>query len=163
MAPQQHPEDFNAFGYDPRGRVANASALLLGENWRPDQRDIPRYHGPGMQIAPPRFGPPADYQQPHLPNGFIPHLPHDGYLGALQYQRREGPWAGYPPPAYQPLQAQHIPPPYYQNVHAPHLVAPPPPAQPLSCCTRTPQSGRPSRRCAFCFSVANSVSNYLNI
>ena len=43
-------EDFNAFGSDPRGRVANAAALLLGENWRPDQRDIPRYHGPGMQI-----------------------------------------------------------------------------------------------------------------
>jgi hypothetical protein len=93
MARRDHPEDFNAFGYDPRGRVANFTGLMFGENWRPEQQYIPRFDGP--QITPPRFGPAAEYQYPHLPENFIPHLPHDGYLGALQYQRREGPWASY--------------------------------------------------------------------
>jgi hypothetical protein len=96
MAHRGHPEDFNAFGYDPRGRVANIAGLTFGEHWRPDQQDIPHHDGP--EVAPPRYGPPADYQRSHLPINFVPRLPHDGYLGALQYQRREGPWAHYPPP-----------------------------------------------------------------
>ena len=109
MAHRERPEDFNAFGYDPRGRVANAAGLAFGENWCPDQQHIPRHHGP--EVAPPRYGPPADYQRSHLPNNFVPHLPHDGYLGALQYQRREGPWAHYPlrpmPLHAPPVQLQH--------------------------------------------------------
>jgi hypothetical protein len=67
---------------------------MFGENWRPDQQHIPRYNGP--QVAPPRYGPPAEYQRAHLPDNFVPCLPHDGYLDALQYQRREGPWAHCP-------------------------------------------------------------------
>ena len=123
MAQRERPEDYNAFGYDPRGRVANNVGLLFGENWRPDQQTIPRYHGPN--IAPPRFGPPADYQRPILPNDFVPHLPHDGYLGALQYQQRQGPWMYYsphqPPYATSPMQYTFppVPPPppgfYPQN------------------------------------------------
>ena len=115
--PGDHPEDFNAFGYDPRGHVANVAGLMFGENWRPDQQDVPRFDGP--QVAPPRYGPPADYQCHYLPEDFIPHLPYNGYLGALQYQRREGPWANYfsfppppPPPPHQPLRPYpgHYPP-----------------------------------------------------
>ena len=97
--PGDHPEDFNAFGYDPRGHVANFAGLMFGENWRPDQQRVPRFDGP--QVAPPRYGPPADYQHHYLPENFIPRPPHNGYLGALQFQRREGPWANcfsYPPP-----------------------------------------------------------------
>ncbi|KAI9453667.1 hypothetical protein BJY52DRAFT_1396504 [Lactarius psammicola] len=69
MAQQEQPGDYNAFGYDPRGRVANSAGLLFGEDWHPNQQTIPHPHGPG--VAPPRFGPPAGYQQPHLPNGFV--------------------------------------------------------------------------------------------
>ena len=109
MAQREHLESFNAFGYDPRGRVANIAGLAFGEHWRPDQQHIPRYRGP--EVAPPRYGPPADYQLRHLPNNFIPRLPHDGYLGALQYQRCEGPWAHYPLPPMPhhvpPVQLQH--------------------------------------------------------
>ncbi|KAF8239807.1 hypothetical protein L208DRAFT_1374474 [Tricholoma matsutake] len=129
MAQQERPEDYNAFGYDPRGRVANMAGLMFGEDWRPDQQNIPRHHGPN--VAPPRFGPPADYQRPHLPNNFVPHLPHDGYLGALQYQRREGPWAHYPPPpphyAVPPMQYNLPPPPgLHAQYHHPQLYQQPP-------------------------------------
>jgi hypothetical protein len=31
MAHREHPEDFNAFGYDPRGQVANIVGLMFGE------------------------------------------------------------------------------------------------------------------------------------
>jgi hypothetical protein len=83
--------------------MANAAALLFGENWRPDQQGIPRHVGP--EVAAPRFGPPANYQQPYLPQNFAPQLPPMGYLGTLQYQQHQGPWANYPyvaPAAYPP-------------------------------------------------------------
>jgi hypothetical protein len=51
MAQQERPEDYNAFGYDPRGRVANMAELMFGKDWCPDQQNIPRYHGPN--VAPP--------------------------------------------------------------------------------------------------------------
>ena len=92
------------------------AGLLFGENWRPEQLHLPRYNGP--QVAPPRYRPPAEYQRPYLPENFVPHLPHDGYLGALQYQRREGPWAHYPLPPM-PL---HVPP--VRLPHEYHLPAP---------------------------------------
>lgn len=140
--PPKRPQDYNAFGYDPRGTVANAAGLLFGENWRPNQQDIPRYTGPG--VAAPRFGPPADYQQPYLPQNFAPQLPPMGYLGALQYQRREGPWANYPyavpaahypphPPPLAPRQGDLVqypsaaPPPQYR-----HTEAAPPASRPLA-------------------------------
>jgi hypothetical protein len=123
MARREHPEDFNAFGYDPRGQVANMTGLAFGENWRPNQQQIPRYSGPGLQVAPPRYGPPADYQRPHLSDNFVPHLPHTGYLGALQYQRHEGPWAHYP--GY-PMQALPPPPPHAPLVHPYHRHYPGP-------------------------------------
>lgn len=105
MARRDHPEDFNAFGYDPRGHVANFAGLMFGENWRPEQQHIPRFDGP--QVAPPRFGPPADYQHAHLPDNFVPHLPPYGYLGALQYQHREGPWASHLPFPFHPPPPPH--------------------------------------------------------
>jgi len=123
MAPNRRPEDFNAFGYDPRGGVANAAALLFGENWRPDPADVPRY--PGPQAAAPRFGPPANYQVPYLPQNYAPQQPFGGYLGALQYQRREGPWANYPaqePFVYQPAQYPPHPPPLAS--HPPRPTSP---------------------------------------
>ena len=140
--PPKRAQDYNAFGYDPRGTVANAAGLLFGENWRPNQQDIPRYTGP--EVAAPRFGPPADYQQPYLPQNFAPQLPPMGYLGALQYQRREGPWANYPyavpathypphPPPLAPRQGDLVqyplatPPPQYR-----HTEAAPPSSRPLA-------------------------------
>ena len=66
--PGDHPEDFNAFGYDPRGHVANFAGLMFGENWRPDQQRVTWCDGP--QVAPPRYGPPADYQHHYLPENF---------------------------------------------------------------------------------------------
>ena len=81
MAQLEQPRDYNAFGYDPRGRVASISGLLFGENWRPDQEDIPCYHG--AEVAPPRYGPPADYQLPYLPNNFVPQFPHDAFSSSL--------------------------------------------------------------------------------
>ena len=66
--PGDHPEDFNAFGYDPRGHVANFAGLMFGENWRPDQQRVTWFDGP--QVAPPRYGPPADYQHHYLPENF---------------------------------------------------------------------------------------------
>ena len=98
MPQREQPKDYNAFGYNPRGWVANMAGLLLGEDWHPDQQDIPCFDGP--HIVPPQHGPPADYQQPHLPNNFIPQLPNISYLGALQYQCRQGSWAHYHPPPY---------------------------------------------------------------
>ena len=133
MPRQERPEDFNAFGYDPTGWVANHAGLMFGENWRPDQRDIPRHHG--VEVAAPRYGPPADYQVPHLPNYFFPHLPHSGYLGALQYQARAGPWVGYPLPPPPPLYPGHDryqpAPPAQQQVYGhPYAVHAPAPAAP---------------------------------
>jgi hypothetical protein len=105
---QHAPEDYNAFGYDPRGRMANAAALLFGENWRPDPVGIPQYNGPQAHGVAPRYGPAAPNQQAHLPPGFTPNLPHNGYLGALQHQRQQGPWAAgrfaQPPPMMVGLQ-----------------------------------------------------------
>lgn len=79
---RDRPEDYSAFGHDPRGTWANAGALLIGPHWRPDQEGIPRYAG--NEVAAPHYGPPADYQIPHLPENFVPRLPPTGYLGALQ-------------------------------------------------------------------------------
>jgi hypothetical protein len=74
------------------------AGLLLGEDWCPDQQDIPHFDGPHITL--PQYGPPADYQQHHLPNDFIPQLPNTGYLNALQYRCHQGPWAHYHPPPY---------------------------------------------------------------
>ncbi|PPR00339.1 hypothetical protein CVT24_004360 [Panaeolus cyanescens] len=120
MAHRHRPEDFNAFGYDPRGRIANAAALLFGENWRPDP-DVPRYQGP--EVAAPRFGPPAPYQLPYLPENFVAQQPHNGYLGALQYQQRQGPWVNYPFPAGQQPYPPH-PPPLAPHAYAQPALAP---------------------------------------
>ncbi|KAI0281282.1 hypothetical protein BGY98DRAFT_1095023 [Russula aff. rugulosa BPL654] len=86
----------------PSGMIQEAESLTSQDLClvRIGALTIPRYNGP--EIAPPRYGPPADYQRPHLPNNFVPRLPHDGYLGALQCQRREGPWAHYPLPPMHP-------------------------------------------------------------
>src|ERR1700683_2035236 len=117
---QHAPEDYNAFGYNLRGRMANAAGLLFGENWCPNPTGLPQYNGPAQGVAP-RYGPPAPYQQVHLPHGFVPNLPQDRYLGALQYQHQQGPWAAgqfaYPP---------HLPPmyggPHYAHYRAPNLL-----------------------------------------
>ena len=64
--PKRRPEDYNAFGYNPRGGMAKVSVLLFSANSRPDLVDNSRY--PGPQAVAPRFG------------------PQHGYLGALQFQ-----------------------------------------------------------------------------
>src|SRR4030088_1551633 len=104
MAQREQPQDYNAFGYDPRGRVVGISGLMFGEDWRPNQENIPCYRGSRPEVPPPRYGPPADYQQAHLPNDFVPQFPHDGYLGALGVynQQQQRPWL--PPPL------QYVPP-----------------------------------------------------
>ena len=70
MARREHPGDYNTFRYDPRDRVANVAGLMFGEDWWPDQYDIPWYCGP--EVAPLCYDAPADYQRLHLPNGFVP-------------------------------------------------------------------------------------------
>jgi hypothetical protein len=65
--------NYNAFGYDPDGRVAWLSALLFGPDWIPP---FPSQQFVGLP-EPPRYGPPAYYQRGCLPNGFIPNLPPD--------------------------------------------------------------------------------------
>jgi hypothetical protein len=98
---REQPEDYNAFGYDPMGWVANVAGLMFSEDWRPNQEDIPRYRGPGPEVAPPQYDPPADYQQAHLPNNFIPQFSHNGYLGDMQRQYQQQPWF-LPLPRYTP-------------------------------------------------------------
>ncbi|THU95853.1 hypothetical protein K435DRAFT_859119 [Dendrothele bispora CBS 962.96] len=98
-----NPADYNAFGFDPRGTAANSTALLFGPNWRPDPGSVshsPAHLGPP---AAPRYGPPANYQLPHLPRPFTPGAPATGYLAGVP-----GYIAG---PAYtpQPQQLQEIP------------------------------------------------------
>ncbi|THU85208.1 hypothetical protein K435DRAFT_869535 [Dendrothele bispora CBS 962.96] len=85
MAPtpsRLRPEDYNAFGYDPRGTIANSAALLFGANWRPDPENVPpppSFNMPG----PPRYGPPAGFQLGYLPGNFAPGAPSTGYLAAV--------------------------------------------------------------------------------
>ena len=110
--------------------VAGILGLTFGEDWRPSQEDIPRYHGP--EVVPPRYGPPADYQRAHLPNDFIPQFPQDAYLGALgvlhqqQQQRTWLPLPQYvPSPRYAPPQGnlahynQYLPSQPYRQARAP--------------------------------------------
>ncbi|KAL1712320.1 hypothetical protein EV715DRAFT_267981 [Schizophyllum commune] len=72
--------DYNAFGFDPTGRVASTCGLMFGSAWRPDPNSIPRS---SSHPAPPRFGPPADYQAPYLPRDFQPQAPPNSYLHAV--------------------------------------------------------------------------------
>ena len=50
MAQYEQPEDYNAFGYDPRGQMANVAGLLFGEDWCPDQHTIPHHCGPNVAL-----------------------------------------------------------------------------------------------------------------
>jgi hypothetical protein len=72
--------DYNAFGYDPEGRIAAVAAYFYGPAWKPAR-------SPGIPtpiqrhtIRPPRYGPPAPWQIPSLPWDFVAHLP-PCYLG----------------------------------------------------------------------------------
>ena len=71
--PRDHGSNYNAFGYDPDGRVAYLVALFYGPAWRP--RATPKQFG--GPPAPPRFGPPAPYQKTCLPHGFKPRMHRD--------------------------------------------------------------------------------------
>lgn len=63
--------DYNAFGRDPDGRLAYLAAIFYGPLWVP--RFTPQqFAGPP---APPRYGPPAQYQLQSLPEGFTPNIP----------------------------------------------------------------------------------------
>jgi hypothetical protein len=78
--------DYNAFGYDPEGRLAAVAAYFYGPAWKPAHgEDIPtpiQHH----TIRPPRYGPPAKWQITSLPWDFVARLPPcylgrpDGYL-----------------------------------------------------------------------------------
>ena len=69
--PKDHGSNYNAFGYDPDGRVAYLVALFY--DWVP-QVTPKQFGGPP---APPRFGPPAPYQRGCLPPGFKPRMNRD--------------------------------------------------------------------------------------
>ncbi|KAF4568380.1 hypothetical protein EYR40_010217 [Pleurotus pulmonarius] len=121
MPPRRHAlEDYNAYSYDPRGGGANAAALLFGENWRPDPRIVPRPVNGEIGIL--RYGPPADYQIPNIPAGFVPQMPQLGYLGAFPYNQQIAAHGHhlpnynlyYPPPAG---------PPPFQNNEPPRRIA----------------------------------------
>jgi hypothetical protein len=71
--------DYNAFGYDPEGRLAAVAAYFYGPAWKP-------VHGYGipspahLALGPPRYGPPARWQFPSLSHDFVARLP-PCYLG----------------------------------------------------------------------------------
>jgi hypothetical protein len=71
--------DYNAFGYDPEGRLAAVAAYFYGPAWKP----VHGYGIPsatGLALEPPWYGPPAQWQLPSLPHDFIARLP-PCYLG----------------------------------------------------------------------------------
>ncbi|KAG6904702.1 hypothetical protein DXG01_007815, partial [Tephrocybe rancida] len=74
--PYRHPSaprqpgcgaDYNAFGFDPRGVFAFLAAEAYGSDYVPDY-NVMRFRG---GVEPPRYGPPAPYQQRVLPRGWI--------------------------------------------------------------------------------------------
>jgi len=71
--------DYNAFGYDPEGRIAAVAAYFYGPAWQPVHSQPVHSHGipwpTGCIIGPPRYGPPVPWQIPLLPNNFIACLP----------------------------------------------------------------------------------------
>jgi hypothetical protein len=69
--PPDRGADYNAFGYDPYGLVAHLAAHAYGPNWRPSHT-VQQFMG---QPEAPRYGPPAPYQLPYLPPGFMPNPP----------------------------------------------------------------------------------------
>jgi len=71
--PKDNGSNYNAFGFDPDGRVAYLVALFYGPDWVP--RVTPKQFG--GPPAPPRFGPPASYQEDCLPPGFKPKMNRD--------------------------------------------------------------------------------------
>jgi hypothetical protein len=71
--PKDHGSNYNAFGYDPDGRITYLAALFYGPGWVP--RTTPKQFG--GPPAPPRFGPPAQYQKRCLPPGFKPKMHRD--------------------------------------------------------------------------------------
>lgn len=60
--------DFNAFGFDPVGRLAYHAACFYGPDYVP-LYTVQQYAGIGNP-KPPRYGPPAPYQVPFLPLGW---------------------------------------------------------------------------------------------
>jgi len=82
--------DYNAFGYDPDGRIAWVSATLFGPDWIPP---YPLQQFVGL-LEPPRYGPPARYQRSCLPEGFTPNPPPDfyGYQPSPPYIDPPTPW-----------------------------------------------------------------------
>jgi hypothetical protein len=71
--PRDDGANYNAFGFDPDGRIAYLVALFYGPDWLP-QAMPKQFGGPP---APPHFGPSAHYQMGCLPPGFKPRLNHD--------------------------------------------------------------------------------------
>ena len=71
--------EYNAFGYDSRGQVANIARLMFGENWCqcPDQQHIPCCNDPWLHNLN-NVRPSAEYMRP-LPTtwNFVLHLPYD--------------------------------------------------------------------------------------
>ncbi|KAG6810628.1 hypothetical protein H0H92_011062 [Tricholoma furcatifolium] len=60
--------DYNAFGFDPYGRIAYIAAELYGSDYVPSNT-VRRFIG---DVQPPRYGPPAPYQRHVLPPGWTP-------------------------------------------------------------------------------------------
>jgi hypothetical protein len=71
--PRDDGVNYNAFSFDPDGRITYLVALFYGPDWLPQA--TPKQFG-GLP-APPCFGPSAHYQMGCLPPGFKPRLSHD--------------------------------------------------------------------------------------
>jgi hypothetical protein len=82
---RDHGSNYNAFGYDPDGRVAYLTALFYGPDWVP-QITLKQFGG---LPAPPRFGPPAPYQKHCLPPGFRPRMHRDYHKMAAAFAANE--------------------------------------------------------------------------
>ncbi|RDB29818.1 hypothetical protein Hypma_014049 [Hypsizygus marmoreus] len=63
--------NYNAFGWDPNGRLAYLASFFYGPAYVPTIT-LQQFAGPA---EPPRYGPPARYQLSCLPAGFQPRRP----------------------------------------------------------------------------------------
>lgn len=91
--------DYNAFGRDPYGRIAYLCALFFGPHDYVPSVTSSQFVG---RAAPPRYGPPAPYQVPCLPPGFIPQPPPDYLEDLPELDSMDSAWFLDPPEIFDP-------------------------------------------------------------
>jgi hypothetical protein len=90
--------NYNAFGRDPNGLIAYLAGICFGPRWVPPYT-VQQFVG---RLEPPRYGPPAPYQIPCLPEGFIPRSPPNILGMTAEELNNEDSWID-PPSPFDPL------------------------------------------------------------